>query len=315
MTDAANPTPKKEVKPVGTLEMVSYSMGNAANSLIMLGTGTYLNFFWTDIAMIPLAAMGTILSFARFLGIGTDILMGFLLDRTKNKHGKARPWILWMALPMLISYLALFYVPNMSETGRIVYAFITYNLVAFFTMSALALPMQSLLALITNDPKKRLTMSMLNMSVGTLFQILGNMAVMPAINALGGGQQGYFRFFGILGVIGTALYLLVFFGTTERVTQEESEEKKEEKISVREVIRLYLANKWWIIMTFFQGFSFLYPSFMAINMYYMTWVMGNPALMGPFQSIMSAAMLITLIVGTPIVPRIGKIYASFLALV
>ena len=305
------PLQKQESKPPGYGEMLCYAMGSAAGSLVALGAGTYLNFFWSDIALIPLGAIGSIMLISRILDGGTDILIGFLVDRTNTRWGKARPWLLWMALPGFLSLSALYFVPNLSETGRIIYAFITYNCVAFFINTAMALPLQSLLALITDDPKKRVTINMFNNMIGTTVTVLSNMIVLPAIEKLGGGQQGYFRFFTILSALATIGYLITFAGTRERV---QKVNKDEPKIGVVEAIKLFFANKWWIVVTIFQTFSYLYPAFMSINMYYMTWIMKDPSLMGPFQSVMFTAMLVTLIVGTPIVPRVGKINAAFAAM-
>ena len=124
---------------------------------------------------LPLAAMASIMFISRLLDGVSDIFIGFMVDKTKSKYGKARPWLLWMALPGLISMSALFYVPSLSERGLIIYAFITYNCVAFFVTTAMTLPLQSLLSLmITNDPKRRVTMNMLGMGVCTAFVVLGN---------------------------------------------------------------------------------------------------------------------------------------------
>ena len=64
----------------------------------------------------------------------------------------------------------------------------------------------------------------------------------------------------------------------------------------------------------FTAFSMLYPAFMGINMHYMTWVMKNPDLMGPYMSVLYIALLITLVGAAPIVPRIGKINAAFIGM-
>ncbi|MCR3922804.1 MAG: glycoside-pentoside-hexuronide (GPH):cation symporter [Firmicutes bacterium] len=312
MSKVSSPLLQKQVKPLGPPEMMMYALGFGAGSLVNLGFGTYLSFFWSDIAMIPLAAIGTIFAVSRLLDGGTDIFIGFMVDRTKTKYGKARPWLLWMALPGAISLSMLYYVPNFSESGKIIYAFVTYNLVAFFILTATTLPLQSILALITDDPKKRLNMSMLNNIVGTSFTVLSNMFVLQAIEKLGGGKDGYFKFFGMLAVVAAIMYIVAFLGTNERVQPAKGREK--DRISVREALSLFVANKWWVVITIFQTFSFLYPSFMAINMYYMTWVMRDPSLMGPFMSAIFTAMLVVMILAAPIVPRVGKINAAFAAM-
>ena len=293
-------------------EMFVFCLGFGANTFFNMMYGTYLPYFWSDIMRVPLAAMATILLISRILDGSTDIFMGFMVDRTKSRYGKARPWVLWMALPGLISISALFYVPRLSETGLIIYAFITYNCVAFFISTAMTIPLTSLLSMITDDPEKQVRMNMLGMGVCTALTVLGNWYIVDAIEAMGGGPQGYWRFFTLIGLITISMYLLTFWGTREKVSRSEAE--KAEKVSIMEVLRSLKANKWFIVVTVFTVFMMLYPAFMGINMYYMTWIMNNPDLMGPYMSIMYIALLITLVGAAPIVPRIGKINAAFIGM-
>jgi len=309
MSSIANPLQQNQIKPP---EMFIYCLGFGANTFINMMYGAYLPYFWTDIMMLPLAAMATIMLISRIFDGVSDIFIGFMVDRTKSKYGKARPWLLWMALPGLISFSALFYIPSFSETGLIIYAFITYNCVAFFISTAMLLPLQSLLSMITDDPKKRVTMNMLGMGVCTAFMVLGNLYILDTIEAMGGGPQGYWRFFTLVGLITMGMYILAFWGTKERVVQSEAE--KAEKVSILEVLKLLKANKWFIVITVFTVFAMLYPAFIGINIFYMTWIMKNPDLIGPYMSTVYMALLITLVVGSPIVPRIGKINAAFIGM-
>lgn len=312
MSSIIYPLQQNRIKLLRWPEMFVYCLGFGANTFINMMYGTYLPYFWSDVMRLPLAAMATILLVSRFLDGGTDIYIGFMVDRTKSRYGKARPWLLWMALPGLISMSALFYVPDLSDTGLIIYAFITYNCVAFFISTAMTIPLTSLLSMITDDPKKQVRMNMLGMGVSTAFTVLGNWYILDAIDALGGGPKGYWRFFTLIGLITMGMYILTFWGTRERVTQPETD--KTEKVSIIEVLRLLKDNKWFIVVTVFTAFMMLYPAFMGINMYYMTWIMKNPELMGPYMSVLYIALLITLIGASPIVPRIGKINAAFIGM-
>jgi GPH family glycoside/pentoside/hexuronide:cation symporter len=284
-------------------------LGFAAVSFINLGIGTYLTYFWTDVALVPIAAIGTILLVSRFLDGGTDIAMGFIVDRTQTKFGKARPWLLRMLVPGILSMILLFYAPNLSETGKVVYAFVTYNLVAFFFLTAIALPLQSLTSLIATKPKDRLMLNMSGQSFGTAATVFGNMFILQAVAYFGGGKQGYFTFFTILALVAGLFVFTTFAGTKER--SDRPLVKKVEKLKASVALKAFVGNKWWVIVTFLQGFTMAYPAMMAINIYYMIWVMKDAKMMGPFMSTIFTAMLITLIVFTPIVPRIGKINAGF----
>ena len=293
-------------------EMSIYCIGFGANTFINMMYGTYLTYFWSDIMILPLIAMTYIPIISRVLDGFTDIYTGFLVDRTKSRYGKARPWLLWMALPGLLSMSAMFYVPGFKGTALIIYAFITYNCVTYFISTAMTLPLQSLLSLITDDPKKQVTMNMLGMGVSTALTVLGNLYILRTIEWMGGGPRGYWQFFTLIALFTSGMSIFAFWGTRERVAQ--SETGKAEKVSILEVIKLLKNNKWFIVVTVFTAFTMLYPAFMGINMHYMTWVMKDSLLMEKYMSILYMALLIMLVGASPIVPRIGKINAAFIGM-
>jgi GPH family glycoside/pentoside/hexuronide:cation symporter len=80
--------------------------------------------------------------------------MGIIGDRTKSKYGKFRPWILWSAIPLGVILSLLFTSPNLSPTGKIIYAYTTYIL---FTLvyTANNIPYGALMAVMTADDKER----------------------------------------------------------------------------------------------------------------------------------------------------------------
>lgn len=99
-------------------EKVGVGFGGFASFIINGFLMTWLTYFLTDSMMLSVATATAILLVARVLDAFTDFMMGIIIDKTKSKYGKARPWLLWMAVPTLISVVLLFYVPNFSEAGR-----------------------------------------------------------------------------------------------------------------------------------------------------------------------------------------------------
>ncbi|HSJ39227.1 MAG TPA: MFS transporter, partial [Planococcus sp. (in: firmicutes)] len=83
--------------------MMSYGTGFFGVILVWTLVGTFLTFYYTDVAGISAGVVGTLMLVARLFDGVTDLGMGTLVDRTKSKHGKARPWILWMGIPLGVS--------------------------------------------------------------------------------------------------------------------------------------------------------------------------------------------------------------------
>lgn len=176
---------------VSLKEKIGYGLGDAAANIGWRGVGTFLIIFYTDVVGLSPATVGVLLLTARFGDGISDIIMGIIGDRTESKYGKFRPWILWTAIPLGISLALLFTSPDMGESGKIIYAYITYIL---FTLlyTANNIPYGALMAVMSGDHKERT-------SIGA-FRMIG---------AFGGG----------ILVQGALLFLVAHFGNVNPQVQ------------------------------------------------------------------------------------------------
>ncbi len=168
-------------------EKIGYALGDGAANIAWRGVATFLFIFYTDVFGLTPATVGVLFFVARFSDGISDILMGIIGDRTNTKYGKFRPWILWTAIPFGIILSLLFTAPNLSPTGKIVYAYTTYIL---FTLiyTANNIPYGALMAVMTGDDKERT-------SIGS-YRMVG---------AFAGGML----------VQGALLYLVLHFGNVD----------------------------------------------------------------------------------------------------
>ena len=135
-------------------EKIAYSLGDGAANIAWRGVATFLFIFYTDVFGLNPAAVGLLMLVARFSDGVSDIAMGIVGDRTNTKYGKFRPWILWTAIPLGAILSLLFTTPDLSQTGKIIYAYTTYIL---FTLiyTANNIPYGALMAVMTGDDKER----------------------------------------------------------------------------------------------------------------------------------------------------------------
>ncbi|OFY62635.1 MAG: MFS transporter [Bacteroidetes bacterium RBG_13_43_22] len=135
-------------------EKIGYALGDGAANIAWRGVSTFLLIFYTDVFGINPAAVGLLLLIARFSDGVSDIAMGIIGDRTNTKYGKFRPWILWSAIPLGAILSLLFTGPDLSPTGKIIYAYTTYIM---FTLvyTANNIPYGALMAVMTGDDKER----------------------------------------------------------------------------------------------------------------------------------------------------------------
>ncbi|MDB9948809.1 MFS transporter [Porticoccaceae bacterium] len=176
---------------VSVKEKLGYGLGDAAANIGWRGVGTFLFIFYTDVFGLDPVTVGVLFLTVRFSDGISDILMGVIGDRTQSKYGKFRPWILWTAIPLAISLVLLFSSPDLSVTGKIIYAYITY---LFFTLMYTAnnIPYGALMAVMSSDDKERT-------SIGS-YRMVG---------AFGGG----------ILVQGALLFLIAYFGNVDPVIE------------------------------------------------------------------------------------------------
>ena len=119
-------------------EKTAYSMGAFASNIVWSGVTAFSTYYYTESVGIAAAAIGTMFVLSRVLDGISDLIMGLILDRTKSRFGKARPWLLWMAIPFAIATVLLFAVPHsLGPLGRLVYAYITYHLLSTVVYTAI----------------------------------------------------------------------------------------------------------------------------------------------------------------------------------
>lgn len=169
---------------VSIKEKIGYALGDGAANIAWRGVSTFLFIFYTDVFGLTPAAVGLLFLIARGGDGIVDIAMGIIGDRTESKFGKFRPWILWSALPLGIILSLLFVAPDLSNTGKIIYAYSTYILFMII-YTANNIPYGALMAVMTSDDKERT-------SIGS-YRMVG---------AFAGGMV----------VQGALLYLVVHFG-------------------------------------------------------------------------------------------------------
>lgn len=139
-------------------EKLAYGAGDAAFNFIWMTFIYYLLFFYTDVFGISAAAVGTLLLATRIWDTVNDPLMGMLADRTKSRWGRFRPYLLFGAIPLGISAVLCFTTPDLSPSGKLIYAYITYFALGMI-YTANNIPYSSLMGVISQDPKERTALS------------------------------------------------------------------------------------------------------------------------------------------------------------
>ena len=166
---------------ISTKEKISYGCGDLASNLILVLTSTFVAYFYTDALGLNAAIIGSIMMFSRFADGVTDMLMGYVMDRVKTKYGKARPWLLWLAIPIAVACVLVFLVPNTGTVGKYIYVTITYNLVTTFLYTMINIPYGALTSLMSRDQGQRTVINVFRMFMAQFGSLIINASTLPLV--------------------------------------------------------------------------------------------------------------------------------------
>ncbi len=200
-------------------EKIAYGLGDTASNIIFQTVMMFLLIFYTHVVGLSPAAVGTLFLVVRVFDAITDPLMGSLADRTRTRWGQFRPYLLWLAIPFgLISVLA-FTTPDLSDSNKLIYAFVTYTLL-MMVYTAINIPYCALGGVLTAKPSERVSVQ----SYRFVFAMLGGVIVasctLPLVEWFGNGDsaKGYQLTMTAMSLFGVVLFLLCFLGTKERIS-------------------------------------------------------------------------------------------------
>ena len=241
-------------------------------------------------------------------------------DRTETRWGKFRPYLLWLAVPFGLMAVLTFCTPPFGETGKVVYAFVTYSLM-MMVYSAINVPYASLLGVMSPHPQDRNVLSTFRMMFAYIGSFVALLLFMPLVNAFTEGdtqqevqQHGWLMAVGVIAVACTLLFLGCFKLTKERVKP-----VKQAKTPLKTDIRDLLSNRpWWILL----GAGIASLVFNSIRdgatVYYFKYFVDETAfgdvtiagipfvLSGLYLAVGQASNIIGVVLAAPVASKIGK---------
>lgn len=247
-------------------EKIAYGLGDAASSMFWKIFGMYSLFFYTDVFGITATAAGTMFLIARLWDSFFDLFVGIVADRTKTRWGRYRPYLLWFAIPFAVMGVITFFVPDFGQTGKLVYAYITYSLM-MIVYSLINVPYASLLGVMSSKPQERNVLSSYRMSFAFIGSFVTFMLLQPLIdgyaNAFDADNISHIKdgaeatmntspiawTLGVatIGLICAVLFFLCFRWTRERVEPVSKEE--DTKGTVKQDLKdLFRNAPWWILV-------------------------------------------------------------------
>ena len=291
-------------------EKMSYGAGDIASNFVWGMVTSYLLFFYTDIFGITAAAAGTLFLVTRLLDAITDPMMGVVIDRTKSKHGKTRPYLLYLPIPLGIVATLMFITPDFSYTGKLIYAYVTYILLVLI-YTAINLPYGALMTRMTRDSGEKGELNSFRGIGRTIGAIAVSALVLPLATLFGNGNQqiGFPITMALFSVVAVGLFYITFKYCKERI-----EDAQTQQARVTTSIRNMFKNKYWVIIAVSTIFWFLRMGVMNTALiYYVTYYLEQPGRTPLYLTLLNVASFVGSLIALFVLKRWGSRNTSIIA--
>lgn len=298
--------------------VAGYGAGDFGFNLAFSLSTSFLLYYYTDVAGISAAAVGTMFLVVRLWDAFADLLAGRLVDRTMTRWGKFRPFIMFGAVPLLFMSFLVFHVPSSLGSGsKLIYAYGTYAVLGL-VYSLVNIPYGSLASAVTQSVHERAKLVAARAFGAAVGGVILTFVVGAMINNLKGQKKGIVTPEDLVAyqsavqgaftkitlafiVIGTAAFLFTAWACREKVI------RTQPSVSVRETIATIRSNK---PLAYLCGSSFFYLiGLFAVGgatAFYAQYVLGNIALIGVITLVNTGISLLI----TPVIPKIIDRYGK-----
>lgn len=233
---------------------LGYLLGPCGALLLNAVLATYLNVYYTDVLHFTYVWEGVFLVVfplaSKVLDAVTNVIMGYIIDRTKTKQGKARPWLLISAPLLFVTGVLLFVVPEGNETVQVIWVIASYNLFYSFAYTIFNMSHNLMVPLSTRNTLQRGGLSVFNqistiMMSGILVALVFPFVIRPI---MGSGKVNWIIVMSILSAIALPLTLIEYYYTKERVTEEQASDNTEKKVPFLTQLKIVLTDKYMVVM-------------------------------------------------------------------
>lgn len=300
-------------------EKIAYGCGDFASSMFWKLFSIFLAFFYTDVFGLSAAAVGTMFLLTRIWDAANDPIMGLICDRTHSRWGKFRPYLLFVAVPFALVGILTFSTPDLSATGKLVYAYITYTLM-MMAYTAVNVPYAALMGVMTNDPVVRTSLASWRFIGAFSGGLFVTATATHLVQYFGRGDAtsaaGYQWTVAIYAVFAAVLFMLTFLGTRERLAPPAGNRPR-----LKEDVRDLARNAQWFIMlgaaisvlifnSLRDGAILYYFKYyiqdQAVALFGNTYNFGYATLSAVYASVWLGTNIVGVLLAQPVAARFGK---------
>ena len=264
-------------------EKFAYGCGEISTNIVFTISTSLLVMFYTDVAHVSAAVIGMIIALSQVFNGVSDIMAGFIVDRTRSRFGRARVWMLRMSVPYAAAAILLMTVPQIGAFAQAIYIFITYNLMLTVVYTMFQLPFATTMTYMTRDQSERAKINIIRMAMSPIGNVLVTLVFTRILKVMPDGgmssQKNWIILTAIYSVGAAIMMLFCFVCVRERV--EVHDDIDGEQIPLKKAIPALFKNKYFIMLFLFFVFFAMYQTFAGtMATYYCKWIVGDTDIIG-----------------------------------
>lgn len=284
-----------------------FGAGDMASNFVWPMITGYLTIYYSDALLLDAATITLISLASKVIDAFTDVLMGIIVDKTKTKSGKCRPYFLIGALPLALFAVMTFSLPSLVSNDTvqmIVLAFITYNLLST-AYTVVNTPLSAILPSLSADERERNILVTFRMVMAAIGSFTVGFFAMPLINNFG-GKSDKFSYAWTMAIFSTiAVFLLIFaFANTREVVKPKKQEKIKFKDGIKAVNGQYIL---FVITMFVYMLGFAIKQAGVTYYYHYFVVSANGLSPAEMISIQQAVTSVSMVAGQMTIPFFCRI--------
>ena len=289
------------LRPLKKTELFNYSIGDLGINLNFQLIGFFLAYFYTDVFGISPAHVAGLFLAARIWDAVNDPIMGYIADHTRTRWGRFRPYVFFGAIPLNLLLLACFFVPDISPSMKVVYAYVTYILHGM-VFTAVGLPYSSISAVMTQDQQERAWISTLRMFFAVIIAMsVVSIGTRPFLKNFETEAEGFFALAVCYAIASSALLIYAGLKSKERLAP------PTEKYHLKDIIPIILKNESLLILSLAMFLNTcIWVIANSVSLYYFKYILGNADLQSVFFQWMLPANVLGVVLTPLLTGKYGK---------
>lgn len=303
----------EEKKYLKWYNKVGYGSGDIAGNVVYAFLTSFVMIYLTDTIGLNAGIVGTLIAVSKLFDGITDVFFGSMIDKTKSKMGKARPWMFYGFFGCALTLFGVFAIPtNIGQTAQYAWFFICYTSLnaVFYTANNIAYA--ALTSLVTKNSRERVEMGSFRFMFSFGTNLLIQSITFGAVAAFGGGAEAWRTVALIYCIVGIITNTLSAFSVKELSEEElregETEEEEDSKLTFVQTFKLLVSNKYFVMICGIYILQQLRAAMLSVGTYYMTYVLLNQNLFGVFSWAINIPLIIALAITPELVARAKGMY-------